>query len=42
MCLKNVIVITEELQHNILVVDIDMKKEKQSGSLTVENKMLLN
>ena len=37
--LKNVKVITGELQHNLVVVDIDRKGLKQSGSLKVKNVM---
>ena len=38
--LKNVKVITGELQHNLVVVDIDTKqKRKQSVNLKVKNKI---
>ena len=38
--LKNVKVITGELQHNLVVVDVDKKqKRKQNGSLKVKNIM---
>ena len=36
---NDVKVITGELQHNLVIVDVDRKKRKQRGSLKDKNKM---
>ena len=37
--LKNVNVITGDLQYNLVVVDIDKKKKQQNGTLLAKNAM---